>query len=57
MVCRSGLLAYRKNGQLVPVSDLGPFPIIHPRDEHTELNKLVVNNKTVWQINRIEVIK
>jgi len=51
------ILAYRKNGQLIPVSDLGPFAIIYPRDEHPELNKLEVNAKTVWQINRIEVIK
>ncbi|MEN4591713.1 molybdopterin-dependent oxidoreductase [Pantoea agglomerans] len=51
------ILAYRKNGQLIPVSDLGPFAVIYPRDQHQELNKLEVNAKTVWQINRIEVIK
>lgn len=51
------ILAYRKNGQVIPVSDLGPFAVIYPRDEHPELNKLEVNAKTVWQINRIEAIK
>ena len=51
------ILAYRKNGRVIPVSDLGPFAVIYPKDEHPELNKLEVNAKTVWQINRIEVIK
>ena len=51
------ILTYRKNGQLIQVSDLGPFAVTYPRDEHPELNKLEVNAKTVWQINRIEVIK
>lgn len=51
------ILAYRKNGKVIPVSDLGPFGVIYPRDNHPELNKLEVNAKTVWQINRIEVVK
>jgi len=51
------ILAYRKNGRVIPVSDLGPFAVIYPKDEHPELNKLEVNAKTVWQINRIEVTK
>lgn len=51
------ILAYRKNDKVIPVSDLGPFAVIYPRDQNPELNKLEVNAKTVWQINRIEAIK
>jgi len=51
------ILAFRKNDKMIPVSDLGPFAVIYPRDQHPELNKLDVNAKTVWQINRIEAIK
>ncbi|MBK5017940.1 molybdopterin-dependent oxidoreductase [Pantoea sp. S62] len=51
------ILAFRKNDKVIPVSDLGPFAVIYPRDQHPELNKLDVNAKTVWQINRIEAIK
>lgn len=51
------ILAYRKNAHFMPVSDLGPFAVIYPRDQHPELNKLEVNAKTVWQVSRIEAIK
>jgi hypothetical protein len=51
------ILAFRKNDHFIPVSDLGPFAVIYPRDQNPELNKLEVNAKTVWQINRIEAIE
>lgn len=51
------ILAFRKNGHFIPVSDLGPFAVIYPRDQNPELNKLEVNAKTVWQINRIEALE
>ena len=50
------ILAYKKNGKQIPVSDLGPFAVIYPRDQHPELNNLEVNARTVWQINRIEAV-
>lgn len=50
------ILAYKKNGKNIPVSDLGPFAVIYPRDQHPELNNLEVNARTVWQINRIEAV-
>ncbi|MEN4931795.1 oxidoreductase [Erwinia billingiae] len=53
----NAIIAYKKNGTMMPVSDLGPFAIIYPRDQHPELNSLDVNAKTVWQIKRIEVVE
>lgn len=51
------IIAYKKNGNFMPISDLGPYSIIYPRDRHPELNKLDVDAKTVWQIRQIDVLK
>lgn len=50
------ILAYKRNGEYMPISDLGPFAVIFPRDEYHELDNLSVNAKTVWQINLLKVI-
>ncbi|AEF43399.1 hypothetical protein SerAS12_0237 [Serratia sp. AS12] len=49
------IIAYKKNGELMDVSELGPFAIIYPRDSYPELNNIDVNAKTVWQIKMLEV--
>lgn len=51
------ILAYRKNGKFMPVSDLGPYVVIFPRDEHPELPKADINAKTVWMISKVKVIR
>ncbi|WP_394815124.1 molybdopterin-dependent oxidoreductase [Pantoea stewartii] len=51
------ILAYRKNGKFMPVSDLGPYVVIFPRDEHPELPKADINAKTVWMISEVKVIR
>ncbi|MDC7860678.1 oxidoreductase [Pantoea ananatis] len=48
------ILAYKKNGALIPVSDLGPFVVIYPLDSHPELSRSDINAKTVWQIDKVE---
>jgi hypothetical protein len=49
------ILAYKKNHEYINTSDLGPYAIIFPRDEHPELNIQDINAKTVWQIKKIEL--
>ncbi|MBJ7883318.1 hypothetical protein, partial [Gelidibacter salicanalis] len=34
------IIAYKKNGELMDVSELGPFAIIYPRDSYPELNNI-----------------
>ncbi|PWK94365.1 hypothetical protein C7431_111102 [Pantoea allii] len=51
------ILAYRKNDKFMPVSDLGPYVVIFPRDEHPELPRADVNAKTVWMISEVKVVK
>ncbi|MCW0314501.1 MULTISPECIES: molybdopterin-dependent oxidoreductase [Pantoea] len=53
----SAILAYRKNGKFMPVSDLGPYVVIFPRDEHPELPRADINAKTVWMISEVKVIR
>lgn len=48
------ILAYKKGGKYMELSDLGPFSIIYPRDSCPELDLLLVNAKTVWQIKTLE---
>lgn len=49
------LIAYKKDGEYMSISELGPFSIIYPKDNFPELNNLSVNAKTVWQVKLLEV--
>lgn len=49
------IIAYKKSGKYMNISDLGPFAIIYPRDENPELERLSVDAKTVWQVKSLEV--
>lgn len=49
------IIAYKKNGKYMSISELGPFSIIYPKDNFPELNNLSVNAKTVWQVKLLEV--
>lgn len=49
------IIAYKKSGNYMNVSELGPFAIIYPRDEHPELESLSVDAKTVWQVKMLEI--
>lgn len=51
----NAIIAYKKSGKYMNVSELGPFAIIYPRDENPELDRLSVDAKTVWQVKSLEV--
>ncbi|PXV72206.1 MULTISPECIES: molybdopterin-dependent oxidoreductase [Pantoea] len=51
------ILAYRKNGKNLPVSDMGPYVVIFPRDEHPELPRADINAKTVWMISEVKAVQ
>lgn len=51
------ILAYKKNGAYISVTDLGPFAIIYQRDSIPEKEWPDINAKTVWQISEIEAFK
>lgn len=49
------IIAYKKEGKYIELSDLGPFAIIYPRDLYPELNTVDVNAGTVWQLKTLEI--
>jgi len=53
----NAILAYKKDGNYIDISALGPYAIIYPRDSYPELETLEVNAKTVWQIKTLEILK
>lgn len=53
----NAILAYKKNGAYMDLSNLGPFSIIFPRDSFPDIDMLNINAKTVWQVKSVEVVK
>lgn len=51
------ILAYKKDGDYIDISELGPYAVIYPSESYPELKTLDVNAKTVWQIKTIESLE
>lgn len=49
------ILALKRDGQYMPVSDKGPIFIIYPFDDNSELKAQVYYKRSAWQVSRIEV--
>jgi hypothetical protein len=49
------ILALKRNGEYMPVSDKGPLAVIYPYDSAPELRNEKYYAKSVWQVRRIEV--
>jgi hypothetical protein len=49
------ILALKRDGQYMPVSDKGPLFIIYPFDSNSELKAQVYYKRSAWQVSRIEV--
>ena len=49
------IVAYRRNGQAMPVRDKGPLWIIYPYDQHGELRDAEHQARMIWQLRRIDV--
>ena len=49
------LLALRRNGEAMPVRDKGPIWIIYPNDSPDESQPGAHNEKSIWQLNRLEI--
>jgi hypothetical protein len=51
------ILAYQIDGALMPVRDKGPIWIIYPFDESAEYRTDTIYSRSVWQLDRIEVLR
>lgn len=49
------ILATRRNGAHMAVSEKGPFFIVYPFDERPELNRELYWSRSAWQVARIAV--
>lgn len=47
------ILAYRRDGRYIGISERGPLFIIYPLVDHPELRTQRYFNRTVWQVSRI----
>lgn len=49
------ILALKRNGQYMPVSDKGPLFIVYPFDAAPELRSQKFYSRSAWQVARMEV--
>lgn len=47
------IIAYRRDGEYLTISEYGPLVIMYPYVEHPELMKRTYYSRTVWQLNEI----
>jgi hypothetical protein len=51
------IIATRLNGETMSVRDKGPYWVIFPYDSNTEYQTETVYSRSIWQLNRLRVIK
>lgn len=49
------ILAYKQDGEYMPVSDKGPLFVVYPFDADPELNTEVYYTRSAWQVRSITV--
>lgn len=49
------ILATRKDGRRMPVSDKGPLFVVYPFDAHKELSSEVYYSRAAWQVRSITI--
>jgi hypothetical protein len=49
------MLALKRNGEYMPVSDKGPLFVVYPFDTNPELKNQKFYSRSVWQVTRIDV--
>jgi hypothetical protein len=50
------MIAYSLNGETMSVRDKGPLWIVYPYDSAPEYQSEVVFSRSIWQLNRIEIL-
>ena len=51
------IIAYMMDGKEMSVRDKGPLWVIYPYDSSTEYRTEVVYSRSIWQLDRIEVVQ
>lgn len=51
------IFATRQNGEYLSRRDKGPIWVIYPMSDHKELQDSIYNQRLIWQLVRMEVVK
>lgn len=51
------IVAYALNGEPMSVRDKGPLWIIYPYDQNADYRTELVYSRSIWQLDRIEVVR
>ena len=51
------IVAYRMDGDIMSVRDKGPLWIVYPYDANADYRTEVVYSRSIWQLDRIEVMQ
>ena len=51
------ILAYSQNGAIMSVRNKGPLWIVYPYDSNAAYKSEVIYSQSIWQLDRIEVLK
>ena len=51
------ILAYRMNDEVMSVRDKGPLWVIYPYDQNADYRSEVIYSRSIWQLDRLEVVK
>lgn len=50
------MIAFARNGELMSVRDKGPLWIVYPYDMNPDYRSEVYYSRSIWQLDRIEII-
>ncbi|WP_287434919.1 molybdopterin-dependent oxidoreductase [Maritimibacter sp.] len=51
------IIAYLRNGEPMSVRDKGPLWIVYPYDLNTDYASELIYSRSIWQLDRIEVVR
>jgi len=51
------MIAYLMNGEAMSVRDKGPLWVVYPYDSSAEFRTEIVYSRSIWHLDRIEVVK
>ncbi|MEQ9053080.1 MAG: oxidoreductase [Roseovarius confluentis] len=50
------ILAHHRNGEPMSVRDKGPLWLVYPYDTNPEYRSEVIYSRSIWQLDRIEIL-
>ena len=51
------IIAYKLNGEFMSVREKGPLWLVYPFDSDPEYRTAVIHSRSIWQLDRIEVVE